>query len=120
MSTGLRALSLCFLSVALAACQTDGSDSVRTALASDAHGFAQEKCGTCHSVEKLGISPNPEAPEFPQIANQRGLTVATLTNFLRNSHNFPDEMDFTLSDKQVGELVSYVLTLQDEEYRQPM
>jgi hypothetical protein len=46
-----------------------------------------------------------------------GLTPNTLGAFLRDAHNYPDEMQMTLSRAEVGEITRYILTLVDPGYR---
>lgn len=73
--------------------------------------FARAHCSGCHAVEPLRLSPNPEAPLFETIVNAPGLTGATLKAFLRDSHNFPDIMDFNIDPAQIDALAAYMLTL---------
>lgn len=63
------------------------------------------------------MSPNPQAPSFPAIVNQQGLTAETLSSWLRNAHNYPTEMEFELDSRRVDDLVEYMLTLTDPNYR---
>ena len=110
------------LPLMLGACQTVAADQAEVAhvvASTDGHALAQAACAGCHSVERYGLSPNPKSPEFPTIANARGLSVATLTNWLRNAHNYPEEMDFYLEDDEVASLVGYILSLRDEAYQPP-
>jgi len=79
--------------------------------------YAQASCGGCHAVGRRSVSPNPQAPPFAAIVNQEGLTRNTLAAWLRNAHNYPDEMKFSLEPRQVDELVAYMLTLRDPNYR---
>lgn len=88
-------------------------------MASQGQAFAETSCGGCHAVARYGASSNPNAPPFPAIANQEGLTAETLSFWLRGAHNYPSEMDFYLYDRQVDELVAYMLTLKDANYRRP-
>lgn len=81
--------------------------------------FARTHCSQCHSIEG-GFSPRPEAPSFAAITNTPGLTDQTLEFWLRNSHNFPEIMDFAIAPEQVNDLAQYMLTLQDEDYRPPV
>lgn len=83
----------------------------------DSLAFAQGACGGCHAVEAPYLSPNPQAPPFAAIANREGLTAETLGRWLRDAHNYPEEMDFDLDPAQVDMLVAYMLRLQDEAYR---
>lgn len=79
--------------------------------------LAQGACGGCHAVERYGVSPNPIAPPFAAIVNQQGLTRETLGTWLRDAHNYPEEMDFYLRDNEVEMLVDHMLTLRDPAYR---
>lgn len=74
-------------------------------------------CARCHAVDRLGDSPNPNAPPFAAIVNQPNLTADTLSSWLRDAHNYPSEMAFSLSEEQIDELVRYMLTLQEPAYR---
>lgn len=102
----------------LAGCQTAEPEPVLAANPED-HALAQAACASCHSVEAYGLSPNPDAPEFPAIANRRNLTRETLTMWLVDAHNYPVDMDFYLEDDEVEQLVDYILTLRREDYHQP-
>ena len=79
--------------------------------------LAQGACGGCHAVERYDLSPNPEAPPFAAIVNREGLTRETLATWLRDAHNYPEEMDFFLYEQEVDTLVEHMLTLRDPEYR---
>jgi len=79
--------------------------------------FAQAACGGCHAVERYGASPNPDSPPFAAIVNQPGLTRETLGTWLRDAHNYPEEMEFSLDGPEVGRLVDHMLTLRDPNYR---
>lgn len=78
---------------------------------------AQGTCGGCHAVERHGVSPNPKAPPFAAIVNRPGLTPETLSSWLRDAHNYPEEMEFYLEGPEVDQLVAYMLTLRDPNYR---
>src|SRR3546814_1024104 len=69
--------------------------------------FSQEHCSACHAID-TGISPKPEAPSFEAIINTPGLTARTLNPWLRNSHNFPEIMNFEIarSEEHTSELQS--------------
>jgi mono/diheme cytochrome c family protein len=82
------------------------------------HALAQASCAACHGVERRSIlSPNPQAPSFPTIVNRQGLTVETLASWLRDAHNYPAEMEVQLDPASVDDLVAYMLTLRDPDYR---
>ena len=100
------------LALGLAACQHPAERDAGQGLA-----FAQASCGGCHAVERYGSSPNPDSPPFAAIVNQPGLTRDTLGTWLRDAHNYPEEMEFWLEGKEVESLVEHMLTLVDPNYR---
>lgn len=79
--------------------------------------FVQAACGGCHAVEGEVISPNPLSPTFAAIANRPGLDAATLSSWLRDAHNYPEVMDFDLSDAQIKMVADHMLTLRDPAWR---
>lgn len=81
--------------------------------------FAQQHCSACHAVD-TGISPKPEAPSFEAIINTPGLTARTLNPWLRDSHNFPEIMNFKIAPGQIDALAAYMLTLKNPDYRPPI
>ena len=116
--------------LALAACQSTEPaqpaastqmQTSRTALAeTDADGVPMlvgAVCGSCHAVAPGTLSPLPQAPTFPAIANREGLTRETLTTYLRDAHNYPDIMDVGLTDEDVTLVVDYMMSLKDPDYR---
>lgn len=116
-----------FGALALAACQSGDSGDAsgpmsRAALSeTDEEGvpmLVNAVCGSCHAVTPDTLSPLPQAPTFPAIANRDGLTRETLTAYLRDAHNYPDIMDVGLTDEDVALIVDYMISLQDEDYRQ--
>lgn len=116
----MRALAGLLGLVALAACQTaPAPEPEAVANNTEGHRLAQAACAQCHSIEAFGLSPNSAAPEWPVIANAPGLTRDTLTTWLTDAHNYPEDMDFYLDEEEVGQLVDYMLTLRREEYHPP-
>jgi len=81
--------------------------------------FAQGACADCHAVEPPALSPNPAAPAWVDIANRPGLTAETLSTWLRDAHNYPEDMDFDLNSARVKDLTDYILTLRDKNYKPP-
>ena len=117
-SSGLRVLALIGLAAGAVACQP--LPPAAQPAAAEPHpgvAYAQASCGGCHAVGRRSVSPNPQAPPFAAIVNQEGLTRNTLAAWLRNAHNYPDEMKFSLEPRQVDELVAYMVTLRDPNYR---
>ena len=78
--------------------------------------LVQAVCGDCHGVEPPFLSPNPEAPSFEAIANSAGLTGESLTAWLIDAHNYPELMEFELSEEEAREVAAYMVTLQREDY----
>ena len=123
---GRHALSMRYASLlfplALAACQAP-QPPVSTPPAVDlveAKGLAQGACGSCHSVEPYGRSPNPASPEFAAIANRPGVSRETLLTWLRDAHNYPAEMDFWLEGGEADQLTAYILSLRRAGYEPPI
>ncbi len=114
-----RLMPLILLPFLLAGCQTAQPELAAREANPEDHALAQAACGGCHSVEAYGLSPNPDAPEWPAIANTRGLTRESLSTWLIDAHNYPADMDFYLEDDEVQQLVDYMLTLRSEEYHPP-
>ena len=113
-------LHLLCVTLLCAACQSlPPSEPAPSADPPRGQAFAQASCGGCHAVGRTGSSSNPNAPPFAAIVNQEGLTEETLSFWLRGAHNYPSEMDFFLVEREVNELVAYMLTLRDPNYRRP-
>ena len=106
----------------VAGCAAPGRDRLAApqgaATGSAEHGraFAQQRCASCHAVT-AGLSPNPEAPPFAAVVNTPGLSDATLSDWLRRSHNFPQMMNFTIAPEEIDSLAAYMLTLKSPGYR---
>jgi len=82
--------------------------------------FAETHCSACHGVASRQISTNHKAPPFESIVNVRGLTENSMTTWLRDSHNYPEQMDFSIDAKRIDELAVYMLTLKSPDYRPPI
>lgn len=78
--------------------------------------FVEAACGGCHAVEPPFLSPNPAAPSFASIANRRGLSERSLASWLSQAHNYPEDMDFTLSQAQIDRIAAYTVTLRSAGY----
>jgi hypothetical protein len=118
----LHALAL-LAPLALAACTTPAANAPpmigkSTAPSHDtrAPAFIEAACGGCHAVEPPFISPNPASPSFAAIANRSGLSEASLADWLEDAHNYPEEMDFTLTRPQIDQIARYMVTLRDAGY----
>lgn len=78
--------------------------------------FVEAACGGCHAVEPPFLSPNPAAPSFAGIANRRGLSERSLADWLSQAHNYPEDMDFTLTRPQIDQIAAYMVTLRSAGY----
>ncbi|HET6538171.1 MAG TPA: hypothetical protein VFG34_08665 [Sphingopyxis sp.] len=78
--------------------------------------FALAHCASCHAVAS-GSSPNVNAPTFVDVINDPDLTDQTLTPWLRNSHNFPEIMNFEIAAENIEDLAAHMLTLKDPKYK---
>jgi mono/diheme cytochrome c family protein len=107
------ALTLAALAAFTTACQTTAPQ----AAAPKPPTFVEAACGGCHATEPPFLSPNPESPSFAAIANREGLTEATLASWLFDAHNYPEQMDFTLTRAQAEAIADYMITLRRADYR---
>lgn len=82
--------------------------------------FAKRRCSECHAVVADRLSPNPASPSFQDIANRPAVTRPTLREFLRDSHNYPSEMNFRLEDERIEDLSEYMVTLERPNYQPVM
>ena len=126
----LTTLALTLGSAALiSGCTTNGQPTAVTgpttatgaAAAQRGQAFAQSHCSSCHAIGNANdISPNPASPPFARVINTAGLTPGTLNSWLKNSHNFPEMMNFSIDDAHIDDLAAYMLTLRDPNYRPPV
>jgi mono/diheme cytochrome c family protein len=79
--------------------------------------FAQLRCAGCHGLTANASSPNPEAPPFEAVVNAGQVTRSTLKAFLRDSHSYPQAMNFTVAPTEIDNLAEYMLTLKTVHYR---
>ena len=121
----LRALALIAAPLlALSACQTPGTEnpppmvgkSTSPSHDTRAPAFVEAACGGCHAVEPPFLSPNPASPSFAAIANRRGLSEKSLADWLAEAHNYPEDMDFTLTRAQIDQIARYMVTLRNAGY----
>ncbi len=114
-----------FALLALAACTTaPGTDNpppmvgkaTSPSIDTRAPAFVEAACGGCHAVEPPFLSPNPASPSFAAIANRRGLSEKSLADWLAEAHNYPEQMDFTLTRPQIDQIAAYMVTLRKAGY----
>jgi cytochrome c553 len=93
------------LALALTACQTAVQPEPNPPA------FVEAACGGCHAVAPPYLSPNPRAPAFAAIARRNARNEAELANWLANAHNYPEMMDFDLSEERAEEIAGYIASL---------
>lgn len=83
---------------------------------SEGHRLAARWCSTCHAVEGVVRGPvRDAAPSFVSIARMRSTTEMSLTVFLMTPH--PSMPNFSLSRKEIRDVVAYILDLKRDETR---
>jgi hypothetical protein len=73
--------------------------------------FAVNRCSHCHSVAYAETSPLPAAPSFQEIASSPDLSKVTLSKWLRDHRNYPDQMYFEIPAEHIDDVVAYMITL---------
>ena len=120
MEDSVKNRHLLCLALLVTACQgLPSAEPASPTLVAEGRALASESCAECHAIALGSSSRNSNAPPFPAIVNQEGLTAETLTFWLQGAHNYPREMDFYLNQQKVDALVAYMLTLRDPNYRRP-
>lgn len=82
--------------------------------------LSEALCSGCHAIRPGEISPNPMSPSFEMIANMPGLTLGTLSEYLRDSHNYPETMNFEVAQEDSDVLAAYMITLRSGDYTPPI
>lgn len=109
-----------FVAMAVASQVLPAEANAATAGAQRGLAFAEQRCAACHAVRANSTSANPESPSFEDIANRPGVTRVTLRQFLRDSHNYPDAMNFRVDAARIRDLADYIMTLRKPGYRPVM
>jgi mono/diheme cytochrome c family protein len=73
--------------------------------------YAQQVCAKCHAIDRTGISPEPKAPPFKDVANTPGMTETALTVWLRTSH--PTMPNIIVEPADIDNVIAYILSLKD-------
>lgn len=111
----------------LAASQAYADESSRTSSAPPAQSepatqdavplLVSATCAGCHAVEPGAESPLANTPTFVDIANRDGLTKETLTRYLSDAHNYPDQMDVEVDAADIEVVTDYILSLRTSDYK---
>ena len=117
-----HAAAILAASLALVACQTTSETEpspAASAVVADGSAvptYVTAICGECHAVTADAVSPDPQAPNWVDIANSPGLTRETLVTFLSDAHNYPMQMDVDLADEDIEVIADYMMTLRSADY----
>ena len=108
------------LIIALGGCQLSHVEGIQSPVSSDlkretaewrGQKFASNRCADCHSIGYGETSPLPNAPSFAAIASTPELSKSTLTFWMKNHRNYPEEMYFEIPEEHIEDVVAYMLTL---------
>ena len=100
--------------VAATLCTTTGAaDAQQLGDAGEGRRLAHAECGQCHGVSRKGLSTNPAAPAFEDIANIPGMTSTALIVALQTSH--PSMPNFVIKGRDAQNIIAYILSLKKED-----
>jgi mono/diheme cytochrome c family protein len=99
-------LALCLLFGAMASpAQTQTADSAA------GEAYAEKVCARCHAIHPSGLSPEPTAPPFRDVAKTPGMTGTALRVWLSTSH--PTMPNIIVEPPDMGNVIAYILTLKE-------
>lgn len=107
-------MTMACATLGLAGCETVTGAAPYEPSAARGMQLARESCASCHEIFLSRESLDPHAPAFRDIVNRPEMSDAALTTWLRDAHNYPNEMGFQLEPHQADSLVAYMLTLRPE------
>jgi len=117
LSPMLAVLLLVAVPVSLAGCKgTSAAPAAAAALPlaqMPGRGFAEQNCAGCHSIERTGDSPHPDALPFHRLSENypvRDLEEA-LAEGIFVGH--PDMPPFQLAPEEIDDLLDYLEAIQD-------
>lgn len=103
--------SLVDAAVALKRLGVAGATTETDQLLREGKALAEKSCGSCHSVEAKGISPDKNAPEFLKLSLRHPL-LALRTPITQSIHAAHDQMpNFKSSDDEIDMIVAYINSL---------
>ncbi len=109
--TSSRSTNLIFaaLGAALAVAAFGGAPGNAAAAPLAGEPLAQRWCAQCHAVKPGGVSPEPKAPSFGELAAQPSITEYSLRILLRTPHE--SMPDLILKPEDLDDLVGYIVSL---------
>jgi mono/diheme cytochrome c family protein len=73
--------------------------------------YAKQVCAKCHAIDRTGISPEPTAPSFKDVANTPGMTGTALTVWLTTSH--PTMPNIIVEPHDMDNVIAFILSLKN-------
>ena len=73
--------------------------------------YAQQVCAKCHAIDRTGLSPEPTAPPFKDVANTPGMTGTALRVWLSTSH--PTMPNIVVEPADMDNIIAYILSLKE-------
>jgi mono/diheme cytochrome c family protein len=71
--------------------------------------LAEKWCVECHGIRADRLSPNLDAPTFPQLAAEPSITEYSLRALLRSPHETMPHITFT--PEQMDDVIDYIMSL---------
>jgi mono/diheme cytochrome c family protein len=73
--------------------------------------YAKQVCAKCHAIDRTGISPEPSAPPFRDVANTPGMTATALSVWLTTSH--PTMPNIVVERDDLDNVIAFILSLKE-------
>ena len=71
--------------------------------------LADKWCVECHGIRANQLSPNLNAPTFPELAAEPSITEYSLRALLRSPHETMPHITFTT--EQLDDIIDYIMSL---------
>jgi mono/diheme cytochrome c family protein len=71
--------------------------------------LAEKWCVDCHGIRTDRLSPNLDAPTFPELAAEPSITEYSLRALLRSPHETMPHITFT--PDQMDDIIDYIMSL---------
>jgi mono/diheme cytochrome c family protein len=101
-------LALCLLFGGMA---SPAQSQIADAAAGEA--YAEKVCAQCHAIHRTGLSPEPTATPFRDVANTPGMTGVALRVWLSTPHRTMPNIGIEPQD--MDNIIAYILTLKDSQ-----
>ena len=74
--------------------------------------YAKQVCAKCHAIDRTGLSPEPTAPPFKDVAITPGMTATALAVWLTTSH--PTMPNIILNPQELDSVIAFILSLKNK------